>query len=139
MSLRALPLIVIVFILYNVIVLAGGGAAPEQLFNKVLLNITMLHDNKWVFSLGDLIILLTMVLLFVELLKAPHTGTSQMIDNGLSMLLFIACLMEFLLAPRAASSVFFFVTVAALIDVVAGFTIGIQTAKRDVTFGSTDN
>jgi hypothetical protein len=52
------------------------------------------------------------------------------------MLVFIACLVEFLLAPQAAHSVFFLVMVAAGIDVVAGFTIGIRVAQRDLTLGT---
>jgi hypothetical protein len=52
------------------------------------------------------------------------------------MLVFIACLIEFLLVKQAASSVFFFITIASLIDVIAGYTIGIRTAKRDLQIGS---
>jgi hypothetical protein len=58
-----------------------------------------------------------------------------MVDHGLSMLVFIACLVEFLLVRQATSSVFFFIMVAALIDVVAGALIGIRTARRDLNIG----
>ena len=40
---------------------------------------------------------------------------------------------EFLLVGAAASSVFFLLMVMALIDVVAGFTVSITSAGRDVT------
>jgi hypothetical protein len=52
------------------------------------------------------------------------------------MIVFIACLVEFLLVQRATSSVFFFIMTAALIDVVAGALIGIRTARRDLNIGS---
>ena len=52
------------------------------------------------------------------------------------MLVFIACIVEFLVVSAAATSVFFFVMVGALIDVVAGFTIGIRVARRDLTIGA---
>jgi hypothetical protein len=74
-------------------------------------------------------------MLFIEIVKATYTSTSSLIDHGLSMLVFVACLIEFLLAPLAANSVFFMIMVAALIDVVAGYTIGIRVARRDLSFG----
>jgi hypothetical protein len=84
---------------------------------------------------GDVIILATMVLLFIELMKSTYTSTASLLDHGLSMLVFVACLIEFLMVSLAATAVFFFVTVAALIDVVAGYTIGIRVARRDLAIG----
>jgi hypothetical protein len=52
------------------------------------------------------------------------------------MIVFIACLVEFLIVPQAATSVFFFIMTATLVDVVAGFMIGIRTARRDLNIGS---
>jgi hypothetical protein len=133
MSLRSIPLLVIAFILYNVIVLAFG---KEALGNLALPEITMLSKGVWRFTWGDFIILTTLLLLFAELIKATYTTASSLVDHGLSMLVFIACLVEFLMAEPAASSVFFLVMVAAAIDVVAGFTIGIRVAQRDLTLGT---
>mgnify|MGYP006175822015 CR=1 FL=1 len=61
----------------------------------------------------------TLFLLFAELIKATYTSTSSLVDHGLSMVVFIACLVEFLLAPLAATSTFFLVMVATAIDVTA--------------------
>jgi len=135
MSLRVIPLLVISFILYNVIVLFGGDATAEAILSKQLFALPMVSGARWVFTMGDLIILLTMILLFIELIKSTYTSSSQMVDHGLSMLVFIACLVEFLLVPKATSSVFFVVLTASLIDVVAGALIGIRTARRDLNFG----
>ena len=136
MSLRAIPLIVIAFILYNIVVLSSGNVPADQILNKELFQIRMVSGADWVFRTSDLIILLTMVLLFVELIKSTYTSSSQMVDHGLSMLVFIACLVEFLLQPKATTSVFFFIMTAALVDVVAGALIGIRAARRDLNIGS---
>ncbi len=133
MSLRSIPLIVIAFILYNVIVLMFG---IEVLGNLALPEVNMLSGGVWRFTWGDFIILTTLVLLFIELVKATYTTASSLVDHGLSMLVFIACLVEFLLTPQAATSVFFLVMVATFIDVVAGFTIGIRVARRDLAIGA---
>jgi hypothetical protein len=136
MSLRAIPLIIIPFIIYNVIALLGGDVPADDIFRKPLFNLPMLSGARWTFSWSDLLILLTMLLLFAELIKSTYTASSSLIDHGLSMLVFIACIVEFLVVPQAATSVFFFIMTATLVDVVAGFMIGIRTARRDLNIGS---
>jgi hypothetical protein len=132
MSLRVIPLLVISFIVYNVVVLFGGDAQAANTLSQQIFSLPMVSGAKWIFTVGDLIILMTMILLFVELIKSTYTSSSQMVDHGLSMLVFIACLVEFLLVPKATSSVFFVILTACLIDVVAGAMIGIRTARRDL-------
>ena len=147
MSLRVLPLLIIPFVLYNIIVLFSGGtagadgtplaasAAADAVLRKVLFTLPMVGGAKWHFSMGDLLVLVTMFVLFFELIKATYTASASLLDHGLSMLVFIACLVEFLLVHQAATSVFFFIMIATLIDVVAGFMIGIRTARRDLNIG----
>ncbi len=136
MSLRAIPLIIIPFIIYNVIALLGGDVPADDIFRKPLFNLPMLSGARWTFSWSDLLVLLTMLMLFAELIKSTYTASSSLIDHGLSMLVFIACIVEFLVVPQAATSVFFFIMTATLVDVVAGFMIGIRTARRDLNIGS---
>lgn len=78
MSLRAIPLIAVALILYNAVVLLGGDATPNEILSSRLFEISMLHHNTvWVFTWGDLLILVVLVLLFVELLKATYTTTAS--------------------------------------------------------------
>ncbi len=139
MSLRAIPLILFVFILYNILVLVGGGGGSavetDKLLRDVLLPIRMLNNEIWNFSWGDLIVLLLFFTLFAELLKATYTSSTSLLDHGLSMLVFVVCLIEFLMVPQAQTSVFFFIVIATLIDVIAGYTIGIRVARRDLAIG----
>ena len=131
MSLRSLPSIVLAFILYNVVVFASGTEA----LNSALFELHMLSGGDWRFTIGDLIVVFTMFLLFAEIVKSTYTSTTSLVDHGLSMLVFIACIVEFLLVPQAATSTFFIIMVATAIDVVAGFTIGIRVARRDLAIG----
>ena len=135
MSLRALPLMAIPLIVYNVLVMFSGGDAAA-FFTQPLFTIQMIKGAQWAFTRGDLIIFATMLFLFAELVKATYTSSVSLVDHGLSMLVFIACLVEFLIVPQAATSVFFFIMTATLVDVVAGFMIGIRTARRDLNIGS---
>jgi hypothetical protein len=143
MSLRAIPITVLGFILYNIIVLfsgspegaADGAAAARALLGTELFSFPMISGARWSFTWADLILIAMLVLLFIELLKATYTSTASLVDHGLSMIIFIAALVEFLIIQQAATSVFFIILVTLLIDVVAGFTIGIRVAKRDIGFG----
>ena len=134
MSIRAIPLLIFVFLFYNAIVLTGGSN-PDEVLRQVVLPIPMLNGHTWTFSWGDLVILLLLIMLFVELLKATYTSSASLLDHGLSMLVFVVCLIEFLMVRQAQTSVFFFIVVATLIDVIAGYTIGIRVARRDLSIG----
>jgi hypothetical protein len=43
-------------------------------------------------------------------------------------------LVEFLLVPQAATSTFFLLMAIGLVDVLAGFIVGIRSAQRKVEF-----
>jgi hypothetical protein len=88
----------------------------------------------WVVSFGDLLVLLSLILLFIELLKSTSTGTAAIFNHALSMLVFIICLVEFLLHPAFATSVFFVIMIMSLLDVLAGVVVTIIAARRDVEF-----
>lgn len=142
MSLRSLPLIVFAFIFYNAVVLlglAGDSGTAEGILRSEIFSVPSFRGGenpvRWSFNWGDLILLVTMLLLFVEILKATYTSTASLLDHGLSMLIFIACLIEFLMVDAAFTSVFFLIMIATLIDVIAGYTIGIRVARRDIGFG----
>ena len=138
MSIRALPLMVVPLILYNLVVVFSGSGPASGPLGTTLVRVPMLKDATWTFTWGDLIIFVTMVILFVEIVKATYTSTVSLVDHGLSMLVFVGCLVEFLVVGHAATSVFFFVMLGAMIDVVAGFTIGIRVARRDLTIGASN-
>jgi hypothetical protein len=132
MSIRAIPLLVLAFVLYNAIVLSlGEGSLAGQIFE-----IKLLSGGVWKFTWGDFILLITLVLRFIEIVKSTFTTTSTLIDHALSMVVFMAVGAEFLMVPQAATSVFFLILVATLIDVIGGYTIGIRVARRDLNIGA---
>lgn len=133
MSIRAIPLLVFAFILYNIVVL---GMGVEGLNTPILDKLRLLSGGEWTFTIGDLILLVTLFLLFIEIVKSTFTTTSTLIDHALSMVVFIAILVEFLMVKQAATSVFFLIMMASLIDVIAGYTIGIRVARRDLNIGA---
>jgi hypothetical protein len=105
-------------------------------FNDILFSMNMISGATWSLTVGDLMVLITLTLLFVELIKATRTGGSSIVDHGLSMVLFMVCIIEFLVVRQAATSEFFFILFVTLIDVVAGFSITIRAARRDFGLGA---
>ncbi|MEM6929427.1 MAG: hypothetical protein AAF602_20980 [Myxococcota bacterium] len=86
----------------------------------------------WPISMSDLLMALGLVMLFFELMKSTQIQQSSLVNHALSLLLFIAGLIEFLLLPQFATSTFFFLIIMALLDVLAGFIVTIASARRDV-------
>jgi hypothetical protein len=126
----SLPWIVLSLIAYNVI--AFVTATP---FDSVVFVVPMLSGADWSVTLADLVIAGTLFLLFIEILKATRTGGNSLVDHALSTIVFIICLIEFLVIPQAATSLFFIITLIALIDVIAGFSVTIRAARRDFSVG----
>ena len=92
-------------------------------------------EIEWVLTKGDALLLLSIAVLFMEILKSTSTGTATIMNHALSMIVFIVCLMLFLLNPNFATSVFFILTVMALLDVLAGVVVTIVSARRDFGVG----
>lgn len=132
--LAAIPLMIVPLIAYNLVLigLVGGGVAS---LGSTITSLSMMSGATWTMSLGDLLITVSLVLLFIEVLKATRTGSWSVIDHMLSMFVFVAFLVEFLLVRDAATHVFFILMVIAFIDVIAGFSVSIRSAGRDVSIG----
>ena len=135
----AFPLLALPVLVYNLVALtlAGGFAsvAATTRFNEPLFNIGMTSGAPWPISLSDLLLAFALVVLFIELLKSTTSRRIAIINHSLSMILFIVCLVEFLLAPAFATSTFFLMTLMVLLDVLAGFIVTIIAARRDIDLG----
>jgi hypothetical protein len=132
----AFPLLALPVLLYNLVALtfAGGlkalDASPR--LTQPLFSITTPSHVEWPVSLGDILLAASLVVLFIELLKATNSRSAAIINHSLSMVLFIGCLVEFLLLPACATSTFFLLMVMVLLDVLAGFVMTIVAARRDI-------
>ncbi len=129
----AIPLTVIPLILFNVLGYAYGGSP----WGNVVFDLVMVSGLHWTMTLGDTMIVLAIVMLFFELLRAARPASTTVANHLASTAVFIVYLVEFVLAAVAANSVFFILTVISLFDVAAGFTVSIRTATRDIAVGPT--
>ena len=128
------PLLVLPFLAYNLIVFLFFAGNPLN-WAAGLFALPMPSGTPWHISAGDFVLVVGIVCLFFEVLKSTRSTRASIVEHMLSMGLFVVMLVEFLLVGAAASSVFFLLMVMSLIDVVAGFTVSITSAQRDVSMG----
>lgn len=126
------PLLLIPFLIYNLLGFTLYGGNPAR-WSDHILTLPMVSGQAWSLTSGDLMMVLGLACLFVEVLKSTNTGRNSILEHMLSTVLFVVFLIEFLLVGACASSTFFLLMVMAIVDVVAGFTISITGAGRDVT------
>jgi hypothetical protein len=131
----AVPLLALPVMFYNILVLAvfpsgfrSTGASDK--LSQTVLSIPMTSGGRWPVSLSDVMVLASLVILFIELLKSTTSQRVAIINHSLSMVLFIGCLVEFLLARPFATSAFFLITTMVLLDVLAGFIVTIVAPGR---------
>ena len=128
---RHIPLLALVVIGYNLLAFSAG-----DLLNKPLWQMGLMSGARWAFSINDMLLSLAVLLLYIELFKATRTSAASIIDHLLSLVIFIVCLGEFFMIKQFGNSLFLIITLITLLDVVAGFTITISTARRDFGLGS---
>lgn len=128
------PLLALPLIVYNLMAALGYWSSAD--WGAPLFSIAMVSGGTWPVSAADIFIAVSLLLLFGEILKSTRFGNASVVDHMLSTAVFVVCLVEFLLAGFAATSVFFILMLMALIDVIAGFTVSIRAAARDVQFGA---
>lgn len=132
--LSAVPLLIIPFILYNLGLTFSMGSGDGDIWERQLFTLNMMSGGQWTMTLGDALVAGSLVLLFVEIIKSTRTSNTSIMDHLLSTFVFIAFLVEFLLVRGAAHHVFFTLMVITLVDVLAGFSVSVRSAGRDVNF-----
>ena len=138
--LRVFPMILIAAIAYNVVVF-GSGVAGQHDMTALLgqgVAIPVFSGDIWKVSLGDMFLVGSLGLLFAEIIKATGTSHREIVNHGLSMLVFVGAMAEFLVLKGFATSTFFLITAMCLFDVVAGYTISLISAKRDLSMAPHD-
>lgn len=131
MRLFFFPLLVVPLIIYNLVAfgLVGGDGAGWVV---PMFSVSMVSGAVWTMNMGDLLVAFALVLLLIEVLKSTRTGNHSIADHMMSMLVFIAYLVEFLAVPAASTSLFFTCLLMSFVDLAAGFSVSIRAAGRDI-------
>ena len=128
---RGIPFLAYVVAAYNILVFFF-----EETLSATLFNLELVSGAIWTFTVSDLLLTLGLIFLYFEIFKATKTSNLTIVDHGLSLLVFIICLLEFIVLDKFGTTTFFLITLMTILDVVAGFTITISTARRDFGIGA---
>ncbi len=122
-----LPLPAILLVSYFVVIWTTG----LQLETNVA-TFHLVSGANLTLTVSQIFIITGLFFSFIESIKATRTTTASVIDHSLSMLVFIAFLVCFLIVKEAGTSTFLILTIVSLVDVLMGFNISISTARRDI-------
>ena len=135
------PFMAIPVVFYLLIALFSSGSDAAGVPNIVgkldaaLFNMPMISGIKWQFRLGDFIMLIGLVTLSIEIVKSTSTKSTAIANHATSIGIMVVSLILFLAVGNFSTSVFFFITMMCVLDVLAGVMVSIVAARRDFGVG----
>jgi len=123
-----MPLMVIPMTFFILLALALGAGWTGSTFFEA----DMFSGQHWTVSSGEVFLFVALLVLFVEIVKAVNTESTEILNHGLSMLVAVACTILFVTTSVFTNSTFFIFTAMSYFDVAAGFVITIVAARRDI-------
>ncbi|MGQ3674359.1 hypothetical protein ACT6QH_02500 [Xanthobacter sp. TB0139] len=124
--LTPVPLLIIPFALYNIIVFLTPGIE----WGTILGQVGLPSGISWRIRLDEAFIAITLLFFLFEILKAARINSRSFMDHTLSTLIFLIALAEFLLVPQAGTSIFALLLCVMLLDVISGITASMRAAPR---------
>ena len=127
------PLLAVSLIIFSILTFTGAADVGDVPWHDVsLLDLPMVSGDRWNITGGDFFLLVSMGLLFVELLRSTKTGSESIMNHALSVVVFVAALLLFIIVQGFGNSVFFIFLSMTLLDFMAGFIVTTVTARRDL-------
>lgn len=130
-SASSFPLLALSLVIFGFFNLTTDGAW----YRAEWLSVHLISNDTWRITGGDAFLGLSMILLFVELVRATSSGGASILNHALSALVFIAALLLFLTRRGFGNSTFFLFTGMTMLDFMAGFIITAVAARRDTMLG----
>ena len=132
----AVPLFGMLLLGYFVVIASLQHFYPEVNVLEARIHGFKLPSEKiWNLQVRDLVIFFGLFILYIELFKATKATDTTIYEHILSLFVFLAYLLIFLYAPVGADSTFVVLGLMSFIDVVAGLTITITAARKDLSVG----
>jgi hypothetical protein len=134
MYLIAFPLLLIPFALFNMVLFI-----LNMPFSDTMFSIPLAADRRLPVTTGDVIVMVGMLLLYLEVVKAARFGSKGIMDHLLALILFAAMACELALVPQAATPTLLLLTVLAFVDLITGISVGRRARRREVEYEAMDH
>ena len=133
-ALLAIPLNGILLLLYNAMILASDPLSEHYLPDATVASFNIQSSGATLTLTWNIIFVLCGIcILFVEIVKSTRSTEQALLDHILSLGVFVVFLIELLIWQEMGSATFLILTLLALVDVIAGFTVSLATARRDIS------
>src|SRR4029434_4906570 len=113
------PLLLIPLAVYNIIV----WLMPTVSLSEAVLKLTLKSGAEWPITLGDMLLAFAAVMLLLEIVKGARPGAKYLTDHLLTLIVLTAADAEFAFWRKFGTSVFFLLTLFALVDFLTGVTL----------------
>jgi hypothetical protein len=124
---RWIPLPGLLVVGYLVIAFIDDGA-----FQRGIASVTLPSNRLWTIDVHDALIAVSLFLLYIEIFKSTRATRAEIVEHALAFLVFVASLLIFLLVPGAGTTLFCIVVLVCALDVIAGYTVTLSTARRSI-------
>lgn len=124
--LLGIPLFIFLLIAYLILTPVADTATPEA-----VMTYNLFSGAEFKLTMNGLFLVIGTVFIFLEMIKSTRTAGVSVWDHVLSTFVFIGFIVAFLTMKSAGTQTFFILTLMSLVDVIAGFTITIASARRD--------
>lgn len=132
-ALQVFPLLTIPALLYAIIALPAGDHVSAAMASQAFA-MPLASSSLWIVTWGHLITMVAVITLFLEILKSTTPSSAQMIDNGLSVGVFIVAFILWLLVRPFGTSEFFIIVLMCLLDFLSGSVIMTRISQRTVQY-----
>jgi len=129
---KSIPLFLYLLIIYNIIEFSSSDIEAGNMVKTVLFDFKLISGSVVVMDISTLLIVIGLHALYFEILKSLKASVSTIINHTLSLIVFIVFLIEFIVVKQAGTSCFLIMTFMSLLVVIAGFTVSISSARRDI-------
>lgn len=133
--LRYIPFLAFPALAYGAVA-AMSGANTATLLAREIFSVSLASGDKVVVSGGALVVVVALFCFFAEIVRSAVPSKRALADNMLSAIVFIPCLVLFLLVQGFGTVEFFLVTLMMLLDFIADASLMVFTSRRTVEFES---
>ncbi|HAO19806.1 MAG: hypothetical protein BWK80_44360 [Desulfobacteraceae bacterium IS3] len=128
--LKYIPFFSYLLIAYNILAFAGN---QQSALNLIIFTSTLISGAVISLSVENILIMIGIFCLYFDILKSTRNSSASIIGHVLSMLVFVIFLIEYITVKPLGTASFLILTIMSMTDVIAGFTVSISAARRDIT------
>jgi len=133
-SVRVLPMLLLPTLIYALIAFPMGAEGMNNVLSAEFFMLRLPSGDAFVMTWGNVLLGLTLLTLFGEVVRSARPVNSSIVENTLSFLLFTTQLVFFLLVGGFGTTSFAMIMGMTLLDFTAGAMVMIYSARRDVQY-----